>query len=44
MLEATIEEVHILRMVAGHPYISEYWEVIKIRKWVVYFIYIYVCV
>lgn len=23
MLEATIEEVHILRMVAGHPYISE---------------------
>jgi phosphorylase kinase gamma subunit len=24
MLEATIEEVHILRMVAGHPYISEY--------------------
>lgn len=24
MLESTIEEVHILRMVAGHPYISEY--------------------
>jgi phosphorylase kinase gamma subunit len=23
MLEATIEEVHILRKVAGHPYISE---------------------
>jgi phosphorylase kinase gamma subunit len=23
MLESTIEEVHILRMVAGHPYISE---------------------
>lgn len=24
MLDSTIEEVHMLRMVAGHPYISEY--------------------
>jgi phosphorylase kinase gamma subunit len=35
MLEATIEEVHILRMVAGHPYISE--DYISVLHYVIMF-------